>query len=68
MNNISRITGLVFAIATIIIIPLSSQAENGVTLRATGVPKGGTPPEQMSSKDWAKIEDDITLVIIKITD
>ena len=53
MICISRITGLVFAIATITIIPLSSPAEDGVTLRATGVPKGGTPPEQMSSKDWA---------------
>ncbi len=53
MNRISRITGLVFTIVTIIIMPLSSQAEDGVTLRDTGVPKGGTPPEQMSSKDWA---------------
>ena len=53
MNSISRLTGLVFAIATIIIIPLSSQAEDGVTLSASGVPKGGTPPEQMISKDWA---------------
>jgi hypothetical protein len=53
MNSISRLTGLVFAIATIIIISVSSQAEDGITLRATGVPKGGTSPEQMSSKDWA---------------
>ncbi|MGV7225100.1 MAG: dienelactone hydrolase family protein [Nitrospinales bacterium] len=53
MRSIFRIAGFVFTIVTIIIIPLSSQAEDGVTLRATGVPKGGTPPEQMSSKDWA---------------
>jgi len=38
---------------TINIMPLSCQAEDGITLRGTGEPKGVTPIEQMSSKDWA---------------
>ena len=53
MNSISRITGLVFTFVAFVIIPFSSQAIDGVTLNNTGVPKGGTPPGQMSSKDWA---------------
>ena len=53
MRSIFRISGFVVTIVTIIVIPLISQAEDGVTLRATGVPKGGTSPEKISSKNWA---------------
>jgi len=53
MSSTSRISGLVFTIAAIILIPFNSQAIDGVTLNNTGVPKGGTPPWEMKSKDWA---------------
>ena len=52
MKNIFRAASLVILFIPFIIIPLNTNAEDGVTLRDTGEPKGGTPVEQMSSKDW----------------
>ena len=52
MKNIFRAASLVILFIPFIIIPLNTNAEDGVTLRDTGEPKGGAPVEQMSSKDW----------------
>ena len=51
MNRMPRITGIVFAITAIILMSLSSQAQDGITLTNEVGPRGKTPPGEMRSTE-----------------
>jgi len=53
MNKMPRIMGIVFTVAAVILMSLSSRAQDGITLTNDIGPKGKTPAGEMQSSDWS---------------